>query len=284
MGLAPRARSLRRAALVCASASPARASSAIGRQPRHFSLRQDPAQRLHSLIDFLLRNDVRRQEAKHGIVRAVDQQPLRHRVQHRLFAGHMQLHAEHQAESADFFDARVLARQFVQLHVKVAAHALNGGQQFIQNVAEFQGDAAGQRAAAERRTVHARLDRGRRLFVGHDHAQRNAARQRLGSDHDVGHDHVLRALVGEVGAGASHPALGLVGHQQGVMAVGQFARLGDEFGRQRIDAALALNQFQHDARGAIAEGGFQRRDVVDRARSARPGPAVQNPGGTSPVR
>ena len=40
----------------------------------------------------------------------------------------------------------------------------------------------------------------------------------------------VRALIGEVRAGPAHAALGLVGDQQRVVTVGQFARLGDEIG------------------------------------------------------
>ena len=48
------------------------------------------------------------------------------------------------------------------------------------------------------------------------------------------------------------------------MAVGKFTRLGNEFRGQRIDAALALDHFQHDGRGAVAEGSFKRGQVVGR--------------------
>ena len=192
-------------------------------------------------------------------MRAVDEQPFGHGVQHQLFAGYVQFDADHQAEAADFFDEGVLARQIVEHDVQIAADPLDGGQQFVQDVAEFERHAAGQRSAAEGGAVHARLDGGGGLFVGHDHAERNAAGQRLGGDHDVGHGDVAGALVGEVGAGAAHAALGFVGDQEGVEAVGQFARLGDVLRGERVDAAFALDHFEHDGGGAVAEGGFERR-------------------------
>src|ERR1019366_2392816 len=108
-----------------------------------------------------------------------------------LLAGNVQFHAQHQANTADLLDTRVLAGQLVEFQVEVAAHALDGGHQFVQNVAEFQGHAAGQRATTESGPVHARLDGVRGLLVGHDDAQRDAAGQRLGRHHDVGQDDVV---------------------------------------------------------------------------------------------
>ena len=88
------------------------------------------------------------------------------------------------------------------------------------------------------------------------------AGQRLGGGHHVRQDYRTGALVGEIGSGPADAALDFVGDQQGVVAVGELARLGGEFVGQRIDAALALNHFQHDAGGALAEGRFERRNVV----------------------
>ena len=61
--------------LVCALLPARQGPTARSPAGASFHLRQDLAQNLHRLIDFLFRNDVRRQEAQHRIVRAVDEQP-----------------------------------------------------------------------------------------------------------------------------------------------------------------------------------------------------------------
>ena len=48
--------------------------------------------------------------------------------------GIVQFHPQHQPETAHLFDEGVLARQLVELNVEISAHALNRGQQLVENV------------------------------------------------------------------------------------------------------------------------------------------------------
>src|ERR1022692_3004526 len=229
---------------------------------RSFLFVEDFAEDFHGGVHVSLGDDVGRKEAQHRLVRAVDQQAVRHGVQHHLLAGDFHLDADHEAEAAHFLYESVLARQFVEHHVQIAAHLLDGGQQPFQNVEEFERHAAGQRAAAEGRAVHARPDGSGGFFVGHDGSQREAACQRFGRHYDIRQHHRLAALICEIRAGTAYAALDLVEHQQGVVAVGQFARLPLVFGRNGIDAAFSLNQLQYHAGGGFAESRFQRCHIV----------------------
>src|SRR4051794_33212438 len=121
-------------------------------------LGQQSPEHLHGLVHFFLRNDIRRQETQHRIVRAVDQQALADRVQHQLLAGNVQFHTEHQAEPAHLFDDPVLACELVQLDMKVPADALDRRQQLVEDVQELERDAARQDIASERASVHSGFD------------------------------------------------------------------------------------------------------------------------------
>ena len=62
-----------------------------------------------------------------------------------------------------------------EAHPEIAADVDDVRQQFVQNVEEFQRDAASERSAAEGGAVHAAADGRRGPLIGGDHAQRNAA-------------------------------------------------------------------------------------------------------------
>ena len=137
-------------------------------------------------------------------------------------------------------------------------------QKLVQDVHELERHAAGQRSAAERGAVHARTDGLCRAIVCDNHAQGDAAGQRLGRHHDIRQHHRVGKLIGEVLAHAADAALDFIEDQQRIVAVGQFARLADVFDGHREDAALALDQFDDNARGAFVDNLLQRDLVVGR--------------------
>ena len=143
-----------------------------------------------------------------------------------------------------------MLRKFGETHAEVAADVDDVRQQRLEDIEKFEGDAAGQRSAAEGGAVHAAADGGRGAFVGGDDAQRNAAGDRLGGDHDVGQNRRVEHLIGEVRSGAADAALDFVEDQQRVVPIGQLARLAHVLGGHRKNAAFALHQFEHDGRGA----------------------------------
>ena len=156
-----------------------------------------------------------------------------HCVEHDLLAGHIQLDAQHQAEAADFLDETKMLGEIGEAHAEIAADVDDLREQFVEDVEEFEGDAAGERSAAEGGSVHAAADRGRGAFIGGDHAQRNAAGHRFGGHHDVGQHGRFEHLIREVGSGAADAALDLVEDEQGVVAIGQLARGADVLGGER---------------------------------------------------
>ena len=109
--------------------------------------------------------------------------------------------------------------------------------------------------------LFARADGGRRLFVRHDYAERQSARQRLGGDENVWRNRGLGELISEVGAGAADATLDLIENQKRVMPVGQLARLAAVLGRDGEDAAFALDPLDDDAGGAVAHRALERRRI-----------------------
>ena len=73
--------------------------------------------------------------------------------------------------------------------MEVAADALDGGQQFVEDGEELERHAAGQSASSEGRAVHSRLDGRGGLVVGEDEAEGQAAGDRLGGYDDVRQSH-----------------------------------------------------------------------------------------------
>ena len=73
----------------------------------------------------------------------------------------------------------------------------------------------------------------RGAFVRDDHAQRNAAGQRLRRHHDVGQHHGIGKLISEIFAHPAHAALDLIENQQRIVTIRQFARLAGVFGGHR---------------------------------------------------
>ena len=140
---------------------------------------------------------------------------------------------------------RANSREFIE---EVSADSPYGRQQFVQDVKELQRNAASQGASAERRTVHARSDGRSRSFIGDDDAERQAAGERLGGNHDIGKNRGIDQLIAEPGSWAPNPALDLVEHEQRVVPVGEFARLGGVFACNREDAAFALDPLDDNAR------------------------------------
>src|SRR5579871_1856387 len=195
-------------------------------------------------------------------MRAIEKQAPLNAIQDKLLAGDGQFHTDHQAEAAHLFDEGELPRQIRELRAEISAHPLDGRQQLFENVEELQSHAARQSAATEGAAVHARLDGGGRLLIRHDHAQRNAACERFGRDHNVRQNYRFRPLVSEPRAGPADTALGFIGDQQGVVLISELPRAGCELVSQRINSAFALNHLQNDARSAAANGRFQRGHIV----------------------
>ena len=157
-----------------------------------------------------------------------------------------------------------VALHFVQLGAHLSAERVNVRKQAFQNVEEFQRHAAGERAAAEGRAVHARPDGRGGLLVRHNDAQRQAARERFGRYHDIRQDHRFGQLISEIATGPAHAALNFVENQERVESGGKLAGLARVLDAQRDHATLALYALDHNAGRALADGGFERGRVVGR--------------------
>ena len=100
-------------------------------------------------------------------------------------------------------------------------------------------------------------------FGGGQHgAQREAAADALGHRHDVGGD--AHPFMGEELAGAADAGLDLVKDQQQALVIADLAQGAQEFGRNRMHAALALQGLDDQSRGLRPDHGVQRVQVIHR--------------------
>ena len=97
---------------------------------------------------------------------------------------------------------------------------------------------------------------------GEHRADRNAATERLGDGHHVGHR--LLVLMRPPPPGPSHPRLDLVEDEQDVALVAEPPDLGEPAGLERDDAALALDRLEHDGARRGVDRRLERADVVVR--------------------
>src|SRR4051812_320816 len=70
---------------------------------------QDRAQRAHEFINLFSRDDERRQESQHRVMRAVDDESAIKQLFDVILAGNREIHGQHQAASPHFLhDGKVL--------------------------------------------------------------------------------------------------------------------------------------------------------------------------------
>ena len=119
---------------------------------------------------------------------------------------------------------------------------------------------AGDRVAAERRAVAARLP-VHQLGAGDDAGQRQAAGEALADAHDVGLDAVVLARPHR--AGAADAGLHLVDDEQDAVAVAQLAQVGQPARRRHDVAAFALDRLDEDRRHVGWVGELLEQDLLD---------------------
>ena len=125
-----------------------------------------------------------------------------------------------------------------------------------------QAESAGQRIAAERGSVMARLDHTFDGRAGEHGAKRKSSAQRLGQRDDVGRDAAV--LEGEHHSCSPEAALDLVEDQNRAGAIGDASRRCEVFVRQRDDAALPHHRLENDRVRVPIDGRFKRGDIVRR--------------------
>lgn len=96
-------------------------------------------------------------------------------------------------------------------------------------------------------------------FGAHD-ANGQSAAYAFTEGHDVGSD--VPELVAEDATGAGATGPDLVGDEQEVVGVAEFAEFGEVVGVWDVDPAFALDRFDDDGDGVVVNGGFDSVDVV----------------------
>src|SRR5262245_46758252 len=206
------------------------------------------------LFDLGFADDVRRQEAQHGVVRAVHQEASLHHFRHHAFAVERQLGADHQSEPARLFDQSGLAAlQSAQLLSEVIADLRHALQQILlfEHPHKFEAQPAGERAAAESRTVVSGLQPVDGFLGDEKGAERDAQPQRLSYAEHVRSDRSV--FEGEDLARAPESALHFVEYQQRVYAIAGLAHGLQEVVADGMDARFTLNRFDDDGGGPLVD-------------------------------
>src|SRR4051794_40267970 len=208
--------------------------------------RRDPRDRV---VGLRLVDDERGQEADRlGAGRVADEAALQEPAADDAgrVAGHVE--ADHEPALADAHHARRLLeaggdplaeRAHARVEVRVLEHVERGV-----------GGGGDDRPAGERRAVVAGLEGLAQALAGDQRADRQAAAERLGGRHRVGHDAGL--LERPQRAAAAEAALDLVVEQRRAVGVARLARGVQQLVGQRPHAALALDRLEQDGRGPLA--------------------------------
>ena len=118
----------------------------------------------------------------------------------------------------------------------------------------------GERLAAVRGGVVARLEHAGDVGPRPARADRHAVAERLGHGHDVGPD--VEVLEAEPAAGPAEAGLHLVDHEQQAPLVAQAPHALEVVGVGRVDPALALHGLEQHRRHRRVDGGLELVEVV----------------------
>ncbi len=174
--------------LEAASARGESISLTVGdRGSRALGLLKDGAQAREAVVHLPLADDERRQQADHVVVRAVHNQPVAQRRFHVRAAFDGKIQAKDQAFAAHLADEIELRSKARKPGTQLRSSLTHVLEQVLvlEDRQKLQRHRARQRPAAERRSMQARRKRLGEAFLRHDRAERQAAGERLGDDHDV---------------------------------------------------------------------------------------------------
>src|SRR5208337_961935 len=212
--------------------------SSCGRTVRRGVFGEKFVQRGNRRIDVAALQNVRRQEAQHGIAGAVDENAALEHLRHSELGKfcRIEFSGDHQAFSAHVDNRLMLAGKRPQAFHEIVAHFSGVRQQpfLLHGVDDRDADRASQRAAAKCGAVHTRVYRACNFLRAHNCSERNTASERLGECGHIGLDAVV--LVGTPLAGAAHASLNLIDNQQCARGTRERACLREELLRQRPHA------------------------------------------------
>src|SRR6202047_4686856 len=169
-------------------------------------------------------NDEGRKKPQNVVVRAIYDEAATKRLLDIRCAVDSEIDADDQALAADFANEIETRGELFEAGAKFRAALPNVSEKllFFDNRQEFKRCRADQRAATERRAVHAGSKCRGKFFIRDDCAKRKATSNRFRDRHDVGGRGKL--LISEISAGAAKAALNLVGNDGSVVFGRQIAR------------------------------------------------------------
>ena len=181
----------------------------------------------------------------------------------RVSAASVDLEADEQPTSANVADQRTLDR--LQLREQISAKLRRALDQplVVEHGERLQRDCRGERIAAERAAVIARME-DLHHFVCRDERRdrQHSAAQRLAECHPIRHDAFV--LTRQKLAGAAHAGLDFVGEKEHAMLAADARALGEIARGRDDDAALALDWLDQECRGMRRNRGRERGGVAER--------------------
>src|ERR1700745_417026 len=217
-----------------------------------------------SLVHMLLLQQEWREEAHHGVLRAVEQHSLCESLLDDGAAGNIEIDALNEAASPHFLRRGVTINELLKFMLKVCPDRVDVGEQvlFFHNRQILQRDTRGERPAAEGSAMLTRGDSAGEFFARQKCAERKSGGDWLGDANDIGLN--AKALEGEEIAGSAQAALDFVEDERGLGAVGNRAALLEKLDRALQDSTFPEDGLEHDGAGLVIDGGAQRFHIVAR--------------------
>src|SRR5438876_5900616 len=222
----------------------------------HFT--QHLIESLQEFIDIFARDDKGREQAQHGFMRRVCDDPAFQQPLDDVFCHTAELNADNQSQSPNFLHRGMLTTEPPQAFQEITSQLFHSPQEALlfDDVKYFQCKAAGQRAPAERGSVLARFETLSHPGVAENGAEGISRGQRLCERHQVGLNFMM--LKSEISPGPAHAALNLVENQQGVKSVAQLPGGPKEFARNQDDSGFSLDRLDHQGAHPFIEGSLER--------------------------
>src|SRR6185295_633886 len=176
------------------------------------------------------------------------------------------LDSNHQTESANLSDRRVLLLELAEAIHHVIAHV--GGvfhHAILENLKRLHSGGYCNRISAKRRSVRPYVP-SHQLFPRESHAERQPASDSFGHAHDVRHD--AEVFHRPELSGSAHPRLNFIDDERDSMIITNSSKLRQEIRRRNDVTAFALDWFDYDGRAVFGCNGCFENSLLDVSRDS----------------
>src|ERR1700758_183578 len=212
----------------------------------------------------LFLQEERWEKTHYRVLRAVEQHSLRESLLDDGARGNVEVNALNETAPAHFLRGSVTVYDLLKFVLKICSDFVDMRQQifFFDNGQIFQGDARGERPAAEGGAMLASGNRACEFFAREKCSERKSGCNWLGDGDDVGLH--AKCLEGKEVASSAKTALNFVEDEGGLAAVGESAAFLEKLDRALHDSALSEDGLEHDGAGLVIDGSAQGFDIVAR--------------------